>query len=769
MMTAGCARQGNYQDLLRRRLNRVVKVPSTTDPFLVREYAHVRQPHPEGVRTDFTETLYWNPALVLRKGNAEVSFDLSDANTRFQVLVFGHTLDGRLGAATFDVTARLPFSIEPQVPIEVTSGDTIQIPVAIANDRAEPAAVMLSVEHKNLVMISDPLRPTPDNVHLSLEGNKRTREIFAFQPAVKEGLATFRVTGDFGLLGKDAQEHTFQIVPDGFPIVGAQSGLLGKSASHEFTLPESWVPGTLKCQVHVFPSTLAELQKGLEGVLHEPCAYFEQPSTSNYLNVLILKYLNEEDLSRPDVEKRARRLLTGGHAKLTAFERTGPGEAARREGFGQTAPPHEALTAYGLLQFKDMAKVYAVDEDMLRRTQKYLLGQRDGKGGFKRNARAIHSFVQAPDHITNAYIVWALTESGPGGDLTPELEALFDKAKESTDPYFVALAGISHLNRNRAKLGVDLLKNLARAQHEDGHLQGAKTSITASGGRDLLIETTALATLGWLKANRPDEFNPNIDRAVAWLYQQRGAHGGFGSAQSTILALKALLAHNRGHKKPITAGSLLLYVGDRQAPVANKNFAATIQEPITLAVADHYLKAGPNSVRVQATGRNEFPYTLSWSCRTLKPANPEKCPVHLTARLRKTEVKEGDAVQLAETVENTTGQGQGIAVAIIGLPAGLALPKDSTQLKEMSVPRVPGTKPGLISAWELRGRELVLYWRDLAPDAKIEVSLNLTCRLPGIYRGPASRAYLYYNADNKFWTEPLAITIHKAEESKPDS
>jgi hypothetical protein len=39
------------------------------------------------------------------------------------------------------------------------------------------------------------------------------------------------------------------------------------------------------------------------------------------------------------------------------------------------------------------------------------------------------------------------------------------------------------------------------------------------------------------------------------------------------------------------------------------------------------------------------------------------------------------------------------------------------------------------------------------------VSLDLVCRLPGEYRGPASRAYLYYNADDKFWVEPLNVTI----------
>lgn len=755
--------QGKFHLILSERLQRVVKLPANPDPFVMREYAHRHELNPGAVRADFTETLYWHPALTLAKGTADIAFDVSDASTRFQVVAFGHTQDGRLGATTFEITSRLPVSIEPKVPIEVTSGDTVTIPIAVANDRNETAAAILTIESKNLSLLPDPVQNAAEAMHLSIDGNKRVQTLVSFQPAVKEGKATLRVAGDFGVLGKDAVERSFTIVPEGFPVIGSQSGLLEKSASHEFTLPPSWVPGTLKCQVQVYPSTLAELQKGLESLLREPHGCFEQSSTSNYPNVLILNYLKEAELSKPEVETRARQLLTRGYAKLTSFECLDPVDVARREGyewFGQTAPPHEALTAYGLLQFKDMAKVYPVDEGMLQRTQQYLLNQRDSKGGFKRNPRALDSFGRAPDHVTNAYIVWALTESGLTEDLGPELKALYAKAKDAADPYFLALAGIGHINQNKSKEGIELLKNLIKYQQDDGHLQGARTSITGSGGRDLLIETTALATLGWLKANRPEEFNVPVDKAVKWLGQQRGGYGGFGATQSTILALKALIAHTREHKKPIEAGDLQLYVNLREAPVIVKSFTPSVQEPITLTVPDaDSLVPGLNRVRVQITGRNEFPYTLSWSYHTVKPANPENCPVHLSASLQKSDIKEGDTVRLTATVENKSGQGQGMAVAIIGLPGGLSLPEDFAQLKELTALRERGTKPGIVSAWELRGRELVLYWRDLAPDAKIEVGLDLVARLPGSYRGPAPRAYLYYNADNKFWSEPLAITI----------
>src|SRR5947209_15319093 len=113
------------------------------------------------------------------------------------------------------------------------------------------------------------------------------------------------------------------------------------------------------------------------------------------------------------------------------------------EWFGGSAPPHEALTAYGLLQFKDMTKVFPVDAEMLRRTQHYLLAAKDDSaGGFRRNARAIDTFGRAPQHVTDAYIVWALTESDPenkeGMDLSRQLEALKAKADTLSDPYFLS-------------------------------------------------------------------------------------------------------------------------------------------------------------------------------------------------------------------------------------------------------------------------------------------------------------------------------------------
>jgi uncharacterized protein YfaS (alpha-2-macroglobulin family) len=767
MMRRGGARRAAGLEVDRKQANLAMgglqaaaAVPAP-EPLIVREYAHLHT-HGEGnVRSDFAETLFWQPALVLADGHAEVAFELCDSVTTFQVLAAGHTLDGRIGEATAELTSRKPLVLQPKLPIEVTAGDQIDVPLSIANNTNNQQSVNLKVQSEELNLVGG-----KNSENVTLHPEERTRRVYRFRPRIIDGEAKLRVTGETEKKNfDDSIETSIKVVPQGFPIVGSQSDLLEGSAKNEVILPETWIPGTLKYQVAFYPSTLADLQKGLEAMLREPGGCFEQTSTSNYPNLLVLNYLKETDQAKPEVARRAQDLLARGYQMLTSFECLDSAQNQKQgyEWFGGTAPAHEALTAYGLMEFRDMAKVYDVDKAMLDRTQKYLMDQKDGKGGFKRNPRALDTFGRAPEHITNAYIVWSLTESGGDDDVSKELNALADQAKTSKDPYFLALVAHSLINRSRQDEGIDILKKVAEMQKPDGHLDAAETSITGSGGRDLQIETTALVLHAWLKAKRPELFNRPVQSAVKWVGQQRGGYGGFGSTQSTILALKALIAFAKANKKTAEAGDLIVYLADKE--VARKHFPAGAEEAVTLELndAEKLLKPGKNSLRVEVTGKNSFPYASTWSYRSLKPASAAQCPVGLTTRLERETASEGETVRLTVQVENKSGKGQGMTVAVVGLPAGLTLPEDMKQLKDMARLRNNGAERGEIDAWETRGRELVLYWRDLAPDKKIEVNIQLICRVPGEYQGPASRAYLYYNADTKCWVEPLKVAIRAQE------
>ncbi len=750
-----------------REFGKTAEVSKTSDvlahagaPLLVREYAHRRADQRAKTRSDFIETVYWNPTLVLTDGEAFLDFDLSDAITSYQVRALGHTLDGRLGEVTTTIQARKPFSVEPKIPVEVTSNDLIDLPVTVANDTNTRRAVEVQIKGKNLE-----LRSGQAQEKLDLEPNQRKRLVYRFRPTIVEGEAQLFVAGESEPFLADRISRTIHVVPEGFPMQGSASDVLDQIVRQDLVLPESWLPGTLKLTVRAYPSLLADLQTGLEAMLQEPHGCFEQTSSSNYPNLLILDYLRENNQVNPELTHRARQLLASGYQKLIAFECTNPTQN-RREGyewFGGTVPPHEALTAYGLLEFRDMSRVHDVDKVMVERTRNFLLSRKDGKGGFDRR-KDFHSFGHAPDSIFNAYIVWALTESGREDDLDREIKTLTEQARTSNDSYFLALVANSLLNRNQKSECVPLLKALAAAQHKDGFIDGAQTSIVASGGRDLQIETTSLTILAWLKSNPPnrtEQFRDNLQAAAKWLTRQRGGFGGFGSTQGTVLALKALTSLSRVAKTK--TGELILHVGGQD--VVHKKVSAGAQEVINLDLPDpeRHLKPGKNKLRLDSIGDNEFPYTLTWSYQTLKPASAENCSVKLSTRLDRAAADEGETVRLTATVENRKSEGNGMTVAIIGLPAGLTLPEDMKQLKDYARPRNDGMEPGVISAWEIRGRELILYWRGLGPAERIEVNLDLIARVPGDYRGPAGRAYLYYNADDKCWTDPLRVTIRAKE------
>src|SRR5262245_56944781 len=143
---------------------------------------------------------------------------------------------------------------------------------------------------------------------------------------------------------------------------------------------------------------------------------------------MVLGYLEEHGGADPALVERAGGMLERGYKLLTGYESPQKGY----EWFGGD-PGHEALTAYGLMEFVDMKKVYGeVDGGMIERTRAWLRGRRDGKGGFRRNDRALDSFGAASPEVTDAYVTYAMTEAGER-DLGPEVARQRELARTTRD------------------------------------------------------------------------------------------------------------------------------------------------------------------------------------------------------------------------------------------------------------------------------------------------------------------------------------------------
>jgi len=145
-----------------------------------------------------------------------------------------------------------------------------------------------------------------------------------------------------------------------------------------------------------------------------------------------------------------------------------------------------------------------------------------------------------------------------------------------------------------------------------------------------------------------------------------------------------------------------------------------------------------------------MPFAIAVKYNTLKPNSSDQCKLSLETMLREKQVSEGALTEAAVTVINKANETIPTPIAIVGIPGGLEVRHD--QLKEL-------VTSGKIAAYEVIGRQVVLYWRSLDANQRVDLSLSLTAAIPGKFTGPASRAYLYYTDEHKTWTDPMAITI----------
>src|SRR5438270_13686516 len=98
----------------------------------------------------------------------------------------------------------------------------------------------------------------------------------------------------------------------------------------------------------------------------------EQTSSAAYPNILVVDYVKKARVASPALLKKAEQYLNVGAQRLLTFERPGGGF----DWWGNSAPL-VWLSAYGLLEFSDMARVYPIDRGVIERTQKFLLREMD--------------------------------------------------------------------------------------------------------------------------------------------------------------------------------------------------------------------------------------------------------------------------------------------------------------------------------------------------------------------------------------------------------
>jgi hypothetical protein len=702
--------------------------PRPEPPLLVvREYAHRAAAPGGGAPGDFAETIYWHAGVTTSPGGeAQVTFDLCDAVTTFRARADAFSDAGALGHGEALLDATRPFSVEPRLPLEVTAGDLLEVPITVTNGTATHADVNVSL------WVTGGLLAGRDAVPLSIGEGRRQRVRLPLAVMKGRGVFPVNVRASAGLRG-DEVTRTISVAPAGFPWIVDASGRLDPdgAAVHVIRLPAAVEPGSIATEVVLHPSPLATLAQAREALAQEPGGGFEHAASMALLDASTLQLLLARPRTDPRTLQRALDAAMRSHARLVELERKEGGF----EWFGGD-PGHVALTAWGLLVLARIGRVLPVDPALVSRTRAWLLAQRDGRGGFLGDHDAGHAA------LVDAYLVWALGRAGVA-DLGADLVLLEERALASDDGYHLALAAGAIVDRRSPGDAARVLERLADKQGLDGAVRGAATSITGAGGENLVVETTALAILAWLGAGEPGR----AALGVRWLLDH-GEGGRFGASQATALALEALVAFEATRSRPKHAGVIQVLIDG--APCVTAPFGADASAAIVMPSFAGSLGPGEHEVTIRLSGGAPMPYTLRVRASTAEAPSAPTCKVALTTSLDRAELPEGESVELRAVLANVTGERLPMVTAILGVPAGLAAV--AAALDEL-------VAHATIDAWELRGRELVVQLRAMAPGERRVLGIALVAAIPGTTTGPASRTYLQYADEQKHWTAPLRVRV----------
>ena len=705
----------------------------------VREYAHkVAADRKPGDRKDFTETVYWSAGIDTdpKTGVAEVAFDLSDNVGTFAVMADAFAADGALGESDSQIVCAPAFYAEVKVPPFMTLGDTVELPLVLVNNGAE------ALEGVNCILeVGDALEVVEaPAVSGALKAGER-RRVIAKLRVKGTGAADIAFNAVAGAYGDKVTRRT-QVVSPYFPAEFNVGGRVDSATplALDFEMGEATVNGTQHAAVALYLSPEANLEDALNALLRQPHGCFEQTSSTNYPLVMAQQYFLSHSGVNSAKIRQAQSLLEEGYKKLTSFECKNRGY----EWFGAD-PGHEALTAYGLMEFADMAKVMPVDAEMMANTRQWLLARRDGQGGFQRNERALDSFGRAPKDTTNAYILWSLLESGEKPEsLETEIQAVLKKAQEAEDAYLAGLGANIAWLAGRKDVAAALGRKLVGWQQKDGSLDKAGETITCSGGISRQLECAALAALAWVRLG--DDFVAATEATMNYL-ATCCKEGKFGSTQSTVLVLKAINAYDQAFARPLAAGKVELLLDGKPwgEPIA---FDKESKGRLEFADCGLRLTPGRHRLEIRMTDGCKLSGSIRVTAMTTLPANAGK--LAFSTRIDRDKLAEGEAAQLFVTLKNTAAEAANMPLAVVAIPGGLEV--RTAQLREL-------VDAKRIAAYELWDNAVVLYWRGLNAGQEVTVPVAVQAAVPGQWTAAASRAYLYYQDEDKQYVPGVKVEV----------
>lgn len=696
------------------------------------------------LRQHFPETLYWQPQLITDdQGRAVAEVPLADSITTWRASLDAVNLHGRMGSTEMGLRVFQDFFVDLDLPVALTYGDQVTVPVVCHNYLAREQVIRLSLTDEGGFEVPAVSR----NQQVKLAANEVKSVSFPLR-AIRAGQQRLRITAH-GTQAADAVEREVRVLPAGTSTELLKNLVLKQVETLDFKLPAEVIPGSAGLFVKFYPSRFSEIVEGLDSIFQAPYGCFEQTSSTTYPNVLALDYLRSINRLTPETEVKARKYINAGYQRLLTFEVSGGGF----EWFGKS-PAHIGLTAYGVLEFHDMARVHAVDPAIVTRTVAWLAKMQNTDGSWG-TGRGYHGW--GDDTVTTtAYVAWALAESGQGTvSLERALDYLSANQKDLNSNYLKALVANAALTSGKhaalgRKLLTELVKGLQVGPNQALSCDSTGRSVTHSSGASIRVETTALVALALLKSKDQPQ---TLKNTLLWLSSAKNSQGTWPTTQATVLAMRALI---HGSSTTLGSGDCVVNIslnGEAMKPVRITKATDDVMRLVSLT---KQLRTGDNQLRIRLEPAGELACQIGggyWK-ESLGQASIQKAEaaseLQIEVNYDRTNLRLTDELKCKVKVHNRTSSNIPMAIIDLGIPPGFDL--DAHPFPAMQ-------ERGELEKFEVTGNQIVLYLRELKTAAPCTFTYSLRAKYPLRVSAPAASVYEYYNPQHRAESRPTELQV----------
>ncbi len=712
------------------------------------------------VRSYFPEALFINPEIITDKnGRASVEIPLADSITTWRMAMLASTVQGALGSSTSSIKVFQDFFVDLDLPVTLTQGDRVTIPVAVYNYSGASGDAHLELKPDDwFSLVSDTGAKT-----VAVDSGRTGAAQFTLEA---KRIGKFKLTLSANMKGAgntkseaDIVVREIEVVPNGREQSEVFNGRLDSTVQHEVTFPATAIADASKLFVRLYPGPLSQVIEGMDAILRMPGGCFEQTSSSTYPNVLALDYMKTTKKLTPEVHAKAEGFIVGGYQRLLTFEVPGGGFSW----FGQ-APANKILTSYGLMEFFDMSKVHDVDPKLIQRTQQWLAAQQQPDGSWKPdtgfiNEGATNRFNTDVLRIT-AYIAWSLENTGYQGPAVERAKQFVAQHAESrtdakADPYTLAVLANFAVDygkdREFTRQAMQRLLDARTEKDEQVWWDAPETGVHSTGS-SAAIETTGLAVQALLKSG---ENSGVASKALAYVASKKNASGSWGTTQATIMALRALLLSTSKGSSDVRGAVEISLNGKVVQKLTLTPDNNDLLHQFVFKTAD---LSSANTVNIKFSGSGGLAYQVAGSYFTPWQEKPAAEPLSIDVKYDRTSLAEDDIATASATVKNNLGKSANMVMIDLGIPPGFdLLSEDLQSYQEKS----SGKKSGRLEKFSLTATQAILYFDSIGAGDSVTLKVRLRAKYPIRARTFASRVYEYYDPEVGAVAKPAQLEVHK--------